>query len=60
MILIDWNVAGSVQDEESLVHAVHNKHLIKAFVSQSNPFSTSRTRRKRDRDTHQRGGMTIE
>jgi hypothetical protein len=39
IILVDWDVAGSVPDEEGLVHAVHNKSLIKAFVSRPNPFS---------------------
>jgi hypothetical protein len=38
IILVDWDVAGSVPDEEGLVHAVHNKRLVKAFVSRPNPF----------------------
>jgi hypothetical protein len=38
IILVDWDVAGSVPDEEGLDHAVHNKRLIKAFVSRPNPF----------------------
>jgi hypothetical protein len=38
IILVDWDVAGSVPDEEGLIHAVHNKRLIKAFVSRPNPF----------------------
>ena len=38
IILVDWDVAGSVPDEEGLVHAVHNKRLVKAFVSRPNSF----------------------
>ena len=36
IILVDWDVAGSVPDEEGLVHAIHNKSLINAFVSRPN------------------------
>jgi hypothetical protein len=38
IILVDWDFAGSVTDEEGLIHAVHNERLIKAFVSRPNPF----------------------
>lgn len=38
IILVDWDVAGSVPDDEGLIHAVHNKRLVKAFVSRPNPF----------------------
>jgi hypothetical protein len=38
IILVDWDVAGSLPEEEGLVHAVHNKRLVKAFVSRPNPF----------------------
>jgi hypothetical protein len=38
IILVDWDVAGTAPDEDGLIHAVHNKRLIKALISRPNPF----------------------
>ena len=35
--LVDWDAAGATLEDEGLIQTVHNKRLVRAFVSRPNP-----------------------
>jgi hypothetical protein len=38
IILVDWDVAGAAPDEAGLILALHNRQLLRAFVTRPYPF----------------------